>query len=258
MSIDHNQSFKNTVAIVSGGASGLGLGVVERILAQGGKAAILDINVEQGEAIQAKYPDQILFIKTDMSNEAQVDNAADLTVEKFGKINLAVGCAGILGAGRMISKKGPMPVEYFQKVVDINLIGSFLLTRAAARHMQNNVPVSGERGVIIHTASIAAYEGQFGQVAYSATKAALVGMMLPLAREFSKMGVRCMAIAPGSFETAMIADVPDEIREQLCATVPFPSRFGKAEEFAQLVQQINENQMLNGSVIRLDGAARLQ
>jgi len=258
MSSDHNQSFKNTVAIVSGGASGLGLGVVERILAQGGKAAILDINIEQGQAMESKYPEQILFVKTDISNEMQVDNAADLAVEKFGKINLAVGCAGILGAGRMISKKGPMPVEHFQKVVDINLIGSFLLTRAAARHMQNNEAVNGERGVIIHTASIAAFEGQFGQVAYSATKAALVGMMLPLAREFSKMGVRCMAIAPGSFETAMIAGVPDAIREELCSTVPFPSRFGKAEEFAQLVQQINENQMLNGTVIRLDGAARLQ
>ncbi len=251
-------SFKNTIAVISGGASGLGLGVAERILAQGGKVAILDINVEQGDAIAAKNPGNILFVKTDMSNEQQVDYAVDLAVEKFGHINLAVGCAGILGAGRMLSKKGPMPVDYFRKVVDINLIGSFLLTRAAARHMQNNDPVKDERGVIIHTASIAAFEGQFGQVAYSATKAALVGMMLPLAREFAKMGVRCMAIAPGSFETAMIADVPDEIRAQLCATVPFPSRFGKADEFAQLVQQINENQMLNGSVIRLDGAARLQ
>jgi NAD(P)-dependent dehydrogenase (short-subunit alcohol dehydrogenase family) len=256
-------SFKDTVAVVSGGASGLGLGVVERILSQGGSAAILDINAEQGKAIEAQYPDRVLFVQTDISNEQQVDAAVDAAVEKFGKINLAVGCAGVLGAGRMLSKKGPMPAEYFQKVVNINLMGSFLLTRAAARHMQNNNPEAdaenqNERGVIVHTASIAAFEGQFGQVAYSATKSALVGMMLPLAREFSKLGIRCMAIAPGSFETAMIADVPDDIREQLCATVPFPSRFGKADEFAKLVQQINENQMLNGTTIRLDGGARLQ
>ena len=151
-----------------------------------------------------------------------------------------------------------MLADYFKKVVDINLIGSFLLTRAAVRHMASNDPVNGERGLVVHTASIAAFEGQFGQVAYSATKSALVGMMLPLAREFSKTGIRFMAIAPGSFETPMIADVPDDIRAQLCATVPFPSRFGTAEEYAHLVQAIQENQMLNGTVIRLDGAARLQ
>ncbi|WP_196137261.1 SDR family NAD(P)-dependent oxidoreductase [Aliikangiella sp. G2MR2-5] len=251
-------SFENTYAVVSGGASGLGLGVVERIVAQGGKAAILDINEEQGEKVAAQYPEQVIFVKTDISNENDVDGAVDKAVETFGQINLAVGCAGILGAGRIISKKGPMPADYFKKVIDINLVGSFLLTRAAARVMQNNEPIEKERGVIVHTASIAAFEGQFGQVAYSATKSAIVGMMLPLAREFSKLGVRIMAIAPGSFETPMIADVPDDIREQLCATVPFPSRFGKADEFAQLVQQIVENQMLNGTTIRLDGAARLQ
>ncbi|MDH5434180.1 MAG: SDR family NAD(P)-dependent oxidoreductase [Gammaproteobacteria bacterium] len=251
-------SFKNSIAVVSGGASGLGLGVVNRIVEQGGKVAVLDINEEQGQALAEQNPDQVIFIKTDISNEEQVDAAVAKAVETFGGLNLAVGCAGILGAGRIVSKKGPMPLDYFKKVVDINLIGSFLLTRAAVNHMQNNAPVDGERGVIVHTASIAAYEGQFGQVAYSATKSALVGMMLPLARELSKTGIRTMAIAPGSFETPMIADVPDNIREELCATIPFPSRFGKPEEFAQMVQQIVENQMLNGSTIRLDGAARLQ
>ncbi|MDH5630346.1 MAG: SDR family NAD(P)-dependent oxidoreductase [Gammaproteobacteria bacterium] len=251
-------SFKNSIAVVSGGASGLGLGVVNRIVEQGGKVAVLDINEEQGQALAEQNPDQVIFIKTDISNEEQVDAAVAKAVETFGSLNLAVGCAGILGAGRIVSKKGPMPLDYFKKVVDINLIGSFLLTRAAVNHMQNNDPVDGERGVIVHTASIAAYEGQFGQVAYSATKSALVGMMLPLARELSKTGIRTMAIAPGSFETPMIADVPDNIREELCATIPFPSRFGKPEEFAQMVQQIVENQMLNGSTIRLDGAARLQ
>ena len=252
-------SFKNTRAVISGGASGLGLGVVERIVSQGGKVAILDINEEQGQKIAENNPEQIIFIKTDISNEQDVDTAVDSAAKQFGYINLAVGCAGILGAGKIISKKGPMPVEYFQKVVDINLIGTFLLTRAAARHMQKNRPDKNhESGVIVHTASIAAYEGQFGQVAYSATKAAIVGMMLPLAREFAKSGIRCMAIAPGMFETPMLANVPDDIRESLYKGIPFPSRFGTADEFAKMVEQINDNQMLNGSVIRLDAAARLQ
>ncbi|TQV75244.1 SDR family NAD(P)-dependent oxidoreductase [Aliikangiella marina] len=251
-------SFENTVAVISGGASGLGLGVAKRIVDQGGKAAILDLNAEQGEAIAAQAPEQLLFIQTDISNEAQVDAAVDKAAEHFGKVNLAVGCAGILGAGRVISKKGPMPADYFQKVVNINLVGSFLLTRAAARHMQNNDPVNNERGVIIHTASIAAFEGQLGQVAYSATKSAIVGMMLPLAREFARSGIRCMAIAPGTFDTQMMAQVPDEIRQQLAAEIPFPPRFGDADEFASLVQHINENQMLNGTVIRIDGAQRMR
>ncbi len=252
-------SFKNTIAVVSGGASGLGLGVVKRIVEQGGKVAILDLNQEKGIEIESNHPDQILFIKTDISQEEQVESALNNAVDTFGSINLAVGCAGILGAGKILSKKGPMPLDYFKKVVDINLIGSFLLTRAAAAQMQKNQPdEQGQTGVIIHTASIAAYEGQQGQVAYSATKAAIVGMMLPLAREFARWGIRCMAIAPGMFETPMIDNVPEDIRQSLCASVPFPSRFGKAEEFAQMVEQINDNQMLNGSVIRLDGAARLQ
>lgn len=252
-------SFKNTHAVISGGASGLGLAVVERIIEQGGKVAILDINEEQGIAICNKYPEQVLFMRTDISKELEVDRAVDLAVEKWGHINLAVGCAGILGAGKMVSKKGPMPLEHFQKVVNINLIGTFLLTRAAAKHMQTNTPnANNESGVIIHTASIAAFEGQFGQVAYSATKAAIVGMMLPLAREFAKSGIRCMAIAPGMFETPMMANVPDELRTSLAAGIPFPSRFGTTDEFAKMVEHINDNQMLNGSVIRLDGAARLQ
>ena len=251
-------SFENTIAVISGGASGLGLAVAKRIVSQGGKAAILDINQEQGESVVAESPENLMFIQTDISNEAQVDAAVDAAAERFGKINLAVGCAGILGAGRVISKKGPMPAEFFQKVVNINLVGSFLLTRAAARHMQQNDPVNNERGVIVHTASIAAFEGQFGQVAYSATKSAIVGMMLPLAREFARTGIRCMAIAPGTFETQMMAEVPDDIREQLCAEIPFPPRFGQSDEFAQLVEQINDNQMLNGTVIRLDGAQRLR
>ncbi len=252
-------SFKNTHAVVSGGASGLGLAVVERIVAQGGKAAILDINEAVGKQLESENPQQIAFFKTDISQEAQVDSAVDKAAEKFGSINLAVGCAGVLGAGKIIGKKGPMPADYFRKVIDINLMGTFLLTRAAAKHMQTNkLNENNEAGVIVHTASIAAYEGQLGQVAYSATKSAIVGMMLPLAREFARSGIRCMAIAPGMFETPMMANVPDEIREQLAAGIPFPSRFGTTEEFAKMVEHITDNQMLNGSVVRLDGAARLQ
>jgi NAD(P)-dependent dehydrogenase (short-subunit alcohol dehydrogenase family) len=252
-------SFKNTHAVVSGGASGLGLAVVERIVSQGGKAAILDINEDIGKQLESNNPQQIAFFKTDISQEEQVDAAVDAAANKFGSINLAVGCAGVLGAGKIIGKKGPMPADYFRKVIDINLMGTFLLTRAAAKHMQTNQPDdNNETGVIVHTASIAAYEGQLGQVAYSATKSAIVGMMLPLAREFARSGIRCMAIAPGMFETPMMANVPDEIREQLAAGIPFPSRFGTTEEFAKMVEHITDNQMLNGSVIRLDGAARLQ
>ena len=257
-------SFKNTHAVISGGASGLGLGVVERIVAQGGKVAILDINEEQGQQIASRFPKQIIFCKTDISKEIEVDAAVDHAVETFGFINLAVGCAGILGAGKIIGKKGPMPADYFQKVMDINLMGTFLLTRAAAKHMQMNELADNtddsnqERGVIIHTASIAAYEGQFGQVAYSATKSAIVGMMLPLAREFASSAIRCMAIAPGMFETPMLANVPEDIRESLYKGIPFPSRFGSSDEYAKMVEHIFDNQMLNGSVIRLDAAARLQ
>ena len=237
----------------------MGLAVAERIISQGGKAAILDINEAQGSKVADKYPDQILFSKTDISKEEDVDNAVDIAAKEFGHINLAVGCAGVLGAGRLLSKQGPMSLEHFQTTVNINLIGTFLLTRAVAKHMQSNpLNSKNEAGVIIHTASIAAYEGQLGQVAYSATKAAIVGMMLPLAREFAKFKVRCMAIAPGMFETPMMAGVSDKIRESLCEGIPFPSRFGTTEEFAKMVEHINDNQMLNGSVIRLDGAARLQ
>jgi NAD(P)-dependent dehydrogenase (short-subunit alcohol dehydrogenase family) len=188
-----------------------------------------------------------------------VDAAADAAAEKFSGLNLAVSCAGILGNGKLLSKSGPMSSDFFKKVVEVNLMGSFYLTRAAARIMAEQPPDSEkQRGVIVQTASIAAYEGQFGQVAYAATKSAVVGMILPLAREFARTGIRIMGIAPGMFETPMLDNVSDEIREQLCASVPFPSRFGTAAEFALLVEQIVDNPMLNGSVIRLDGAARLQ
>lgn len=252
-------NFSQVKAVVSGGASGLGAGVAKAIVEAGGQVALLDINEDQGNAYAAELGAKALFVKADISKESDVVAAVEKAAKTFGGINLAVGCAGILGNGRILSKKGPMPAEFFQKVVDINLVGSFLLTREAAKHMQQNEATEqGERGVIIHTASIAAYEGQFGQVAYSATKAALVGMILPTAREFARDGIRSMAIAPGIFETPMMDGVTDEIRQALYDSVPFPSRFGTPAEFALTVQHIVENPMLNGSVIRLDGACRLQ
>lgn len=250
--------FKKTTAIISGGASGLGKAVCERIALQGGKAAIIDIDSTQAEPLVKQFPNNLIFHKTDISDENQVKQAFQFTAEKWGSINLAVNCAGVLGAGRIIGKKGPMPIDFFKKVVDINLIGSFLFTQSATQHMQTNTPINNERGVIIHTASIAAFEGQLGQVAYSATKSAIIGMVLPTARELAPLGIRCMAIAPGTFETPMMSQVPDKIRQQLCDEIPHPSRFGTPKEFAQLVEQISDNQMLNGSVIRLDAAARLR
>ncbi len=250
---------KTIHAVISGGASGLGYAVAEHIINQGGKVTLLDINADAGAQAINNLGANASFEQTDVSNEQQVDQAFAKAVAHMGSINLAVNCAGVLGAGKLISKKGEMEAEFFKKVLDINLFGSFLFSRAAARHMLENTPGDDkERGCIIHTASIAAYEGQIGQVAYSATKSGIIGMLLPLAREFSRSGVRFMAIAPGMFETQMMAAVTPEIREQLYASVPFPSRFGQPEEFAKMVQQIFDNQMLNGSVIRLDGAARLQ
>ncbi|NVK22813.1 MAG: SDR family NAD(P)-dependent oxidoreductase [Kangiellaceae bacterium] len=251
-------NYTQAKAIISGGASGLGFATAKSIIDQGGKVALLDINAEQGQKAVESLGANAIFIQTDISNEADVDSAADQAAKFMGGINLAVGCAGVLGAGLIHSKRGPMPADYFQNVVNINLVGSFLLTRAASRHMQNNEALKGERGVIIHTASIAAYEGQVGQTAYSATKSAIVGMVLPLAREFARIGVRVMAVAPGVFETPMMEKITPEICEQIAAGIPNPSRFGKPEEFAQTVQHIFENEYLNGTTIRLDAAARLQ
>ncbi|MEE4244204.1 MAG: SDR family NAD(P)-dependent oxidoreductase [Kangiellaceae bacterium] len=251
-------NYSQAKAVISGGASGLGAGVAKSIIDAGGQVVLLDINQQQGEAYARELGDRALFIQTDISVEAQVEAAFNRANEHMQGISLAVGCAGILGNGRVLSKKGPMPADFFQKVVDINLVGSFLLTREAAKYMTNNEADNNERGVIIHTASIAAFEGQLGQAAYSATKSALVGMTLPLAREFARSGIRVMSIAPGIFETPMMDGVTDEIRQSLYDSVPFPSRFGKPEEFADTVKYIFENQMLNGSVIRLDGACRLQ
>ena len=246
-------------AVVSGGASGLGHAVATRIVAEGGQVAILDVNEAQGREAAAALGAHALFCKTDVSNEAEVNAAVDAAAEAFGGLNLAVSCAGILGAGRTLGRDGPMPGAQFAKVIMVNLVGTFHLAKAAADQMQRNEPNGeGERGVIVNTASVAAFEGQIGQAAYSASKAGVAGMALPLAREFSRLGIRVNTIAPGLFLTPMMEGMPEHIQQSLAAQVPFPSRLGRPEEFADLVAYICSNSMLNAETIRLDGAIRMQ
>jgi NAD(P)-dependent dehydrogenase (short-subunit alcohol dehydrogenase family) len=220
---------------------------------------MLDMNEQVGQEAAKKLGANALFIKTDVSSEKDVNAAVEQAKTAFGSLQLAVSCAGILGAARTLGREGPMASEYFQKVINVNLVGTFNLNKAAANVMQHNEPgEDGERGVIVNTASVAAFEGQIGQAAYSASKGGVVGMMLPLAREFSRFGIRVMTVAPGIFWTPMMAGMPDDVQKSLGAQVPFPSRLGKPEEYAQLVQQICESRMLNGETIRLDGAIRMQ
>lgn len=246
-------------AVVSGGASGLGNAVARRIVAEGGQVAILDVNATQGLEAAAALGERALFFRTDVSNEAEVNAGVDAAAEAFGGVNLAVSCAGILGAGRVLGRDGPMAGDYFAKVIMVNLVGTFLLAKAAAAKMQANEPnAEGERGVIVNTASVAAFEGQIGQAAYSASKAGVAGMALPLAREFSRIGIRVNTIAPGLFLTPMMEGMPEHIQASLAAQVPFPSRLGRPEEYADLVAYICTNTMLNAETIRLDGAIRMQ
>jgi NAD(P)-dependent dehydrogenase (short-subunit alcohol dehydrogenase family) len=248
--------FAKTLAIVTGGASGLGKAVAERVIAAGGKAAILDVQEAAGMAAARQMG--AVFVKCDVAVESQVIAAIDTARQALGGLNLLVNCAGVVGAGKLVGKDGPMSGEYFEKVVRINLVGTFLCDKTAAALMQANAPnEEGERGVIIHTASVAAFEGQIGQVAYSATKAGIAGMTLPIARELAKFGIRCMAIAPGIFMTPMLASLPPDVQDSLGKQVPFPARLGKPEEFAHLVQSIVEIPTLNGETIRLDGAIRM-
>ena len=246
-------------AVVSGGASGLGNAVATRIVADGGQVAILDVNEAQGREAAAALGKRARFFRTDVSNDAEVIASVDAAAEAFGGINLAVSCAGILGAGRVLGRDGPMAGDYFAKVIMVNLVGTFQLAKAAAAQMQHNEPnAEGERGVIVNTASVAAFEGQIGQAAYSASKAGVAGMALPLAREFARLGIRVNTIAPGIFLTPMMEGMPANVQESLAAQVPFPSRLGRPEEYADLVAYICTNAMLNAETIRLDGAIRMQ
>ena len=246
-------------AVITGGASGLGLAVARHLVASGGKVALLDVQEGPGRAAAAALGTGSAFLRCDVTSEAEVNTAMDAAHAQLGGLNLLVNCAGIVGAGRVLGKNGPMAGEFFTKVIHINLIGTFLCDKAAAALMQYNTPnADGERGVLIHTSSVAAFEGQVGQAAYSATKAGVAGMALPIARELARLGIRCVAIAPGIFHTPMMDGMPKEVQDSLAAQVPFPPRLGRPEEFAQLVASIFEIPMLNGATLRLDGAIRMQ
>ncbi len=246
------------IAIVTGGASGLGESVVRKIAEKGGKAVILDLNEEQGVALSNELGENVIFCKADVSSEEDVNSAIDAAVEKFGSINVAVSAAGILTAGKTVGKKGPYPLENFDKTIKINLLGTFNVIRlAAAKMAENSADEHGQRGVIVNTASVAAFDGQMGQAAYAASKGGIVGMTLPIARDLSSLGIRNVTIAPGIFETPMMSAAPEKVRESLIEQIPFPKRFGIPEEFASMVAHIIENTMLNGETIRLDGAVRM-
>jgi len=245
-------------ALITGGVSGLGLSVARKVVASGGRAVLLDINDDAGAAIENKLGDAVRYIRTDVTSEKGVSDAVAMAVEHMGLINVAVNCAGVIGAGRVLGREAPMDLDFFAKTIQINLIGSFNVIKAAGAAMSSNPPgADGERGVIISTASVAAYEGQIGQAAYSASKGGIVGMTLPIAREYARIGVRVNTVAPGIFLTPMADGMPEHIQEALNASVPFPSRMGKPEEFADLLAHIMENGYINGETIRLDGAVRL-
>jgi NAD(P)-dependent dehydrogenase (short-subunit alcohol dehydrogenase family) len=250
---------QDTRAIVTGGASGLGLAVAEMIVTAGGKVALLDVNDTAGvEAVRALGP-AASFHKADVTAEAAVTaSVAAANAALGGGLNLAVSCAGVGWPKRMVGKEGTMPGDFFRKVIEINLLGTLFLCKEAAAVMQKNAPnAEGERGALVMTASVAAFDGQIGQVAYAASKGGVVGMTLPMARELASSGIRVMTIAPGLFMTPMMAGLPEEARDSLGKQVPFPPRLGKPHEYAQLVRQIVENPMLNGETIRLDGAIRM-
>ena len=250
--------FQDARAVITGGASGLGLGLARHVVTHGGRVAIFDVQEGPGQSAAASLGERAIFVRCDVTSEAEVNAALETAKERLGGINLLVNCAGVAGAGRVLAKNGPMAGDFFAKVVHINLIGAFLCDKAAAALMQHNTPnADGERGLLIHVSSVAAFEGQIGQAAYSATKAGLAGMTLPIARELARFGIRCVSIAPGIFHTPMMDQMSPELRESLAAQIPFPSRLGKPEEFAQLVQAIFEIPMLNGETIRLDGAIRM-
>ncbi|HEU4589968.1 MAG TPA: SDR family NAD(P)-dependent oxidoreductase [Steroidobacteraceae bacterium] len=251
--------FADARAVVTGGASGLGLAVARHIAAAGGRVTLLDVQEGPGQAAAASLGANAGFAKCDVTSETEVNTAMDAARSAMGAINLLVNCAGVIGAGRVLGRSGPMAGDFFSRVVQINLIGTFLCDKAAASAMQHNAPnADGERGVIIHTSSVAAFEGQIGQAAYSATKAGVAGMTLPIARELAQFGIRVCSIAPGIFGTPMLAGMPQEVQESLGKQVPFPPRLGRPEEFAAMVQTIVENAYLNGATIRLDGAIRMQ
>ena len=246
-------------ALITGGASGLGLAVATRIIGAGGMAVILDASVGKGRSAAERLGKRALFVATDITDESAVDEAVKRSLAFLGQINSAINCAGTFKAARLVGRGGPMTGEAFRSVVEINLVGTALVSKAAITAMQLNPPnAQGERGVIIMTASIAAFDGPIGQVAYAASKGAIVAMTLPMARELASFGIRVMTIAPGPFATPMVQVWPQEAQEALGKQIPFPGRLGIPDEFAALVEHILVNPMLNGETIRIDGAIRLE
>ena len=247
-----------TVALVTGGASGLGEATVRMVVGAGGRAAILDRPGSPGETLARELGERALFVPADVTSADDVERAISRIIERFGTLHAAVNCAGVGVAMRTITKQGPMPLDLFAKVIAINLTGTFNVLRLAAAQMARNTPNrEGERGVIVNTASAAAFDGQIGQAAYAASKGGVVSLTLPIARDLASVGVRVMTIAPGTFDTPMLAMLPDEHRQALAAQIPFPSRLGQPAEFAALVRHIVENAYLNGETIRLDGSLRM-
>jgi NAD(P)-dependent dehydrogenase (short-subunit alcohol dehydrogenase family) len=244
--------------LVTGGASGLGAATVKSVVAGGGNAVIADLKEAEGNALAAELGNAVRFARTDVTDEASGKAAVQAAVEAFGGVQCLVNCAGIVYGEKVVGKDGPHSLAGFVRTININLIGTFNLIRLAAAAMAGNTPnADGERGVIVNTSSVAAFDGQIGQAAYSASKAGVAGMTLPMARELARSGIRVMTIAPGLFETPMVGQVPKEIADALAKMVPFPPRLGRPDEFASLVLEIVRNVMLNGEVIRLDGAIRM-
>jgi len=248
----------DTRAIVTGGASGLGLATAQMIVHNGGKVALFDVNDTAGlEAVRALGA-AASFHKVDVTSESSVVAAVAAAADVMGGLTVAINCAGVGNPRKIVGKDGPMPGEFFRRVVEINLVGSMLVSAQAAAVMQRNAPNDGgERGVIVLTASVAAFDGQVGQVAYAASKGGVVGMTLPMARDLSNVGIRVMCIAPGLFETPLLAALPEEAKASLGKQVPFPPRLGHPDEYALFVRQVVENPMLNGETVRLDGAIRM-
>ena len=244
--------------LITGGASGLGEATARALAADGASVILADLNEERGKAVANELGDGARFVTTDVTDEVAVGKAIAAARESFGGLNGAISCAGVGDPAKVLGKHGPHPLELFEKVIRVNLIGTFNVLRLAAEEIVVNEPdAEGERGVIVNTASVAAYEGQIGQVAYSASKGGVIGLTLPAARELARHGIRVVTIAPGLFDTPLMAGLPEAARESLGKQVPFPPRLGRPEEYAALVRHIVANRMLNGEVIRLDGAIRM-
>ena len=247
---------ENTVALVTGGASGLGGATTRRLHAEGASVVIADLPSSPGEQLTVDLGEHVRFVPADVRDESQVQAAIDAAKE-LGTLRVVVNCAGVGTPGRVVGKRGPLPLEDFQNVININLVGTFNVMRLAAAAMLENEPVDGDRGVIVMTASIAAYDGQIGQAAYAASKGGVVGLTLSAARDLADKAIRVVTVAPGTFETPMLSGLPGEVKTVLEQQVPHPSRLGKPAEYASLVAHIVDNPMLNGEVIRLDGALRM-